>query len=304
MALLTVEFRRMLARRLLLVFVLIGLVGIALAGVVTAANSHPPSASQLASARAELIQARARCVQQVSATPGELPPGMTAEEFCARSLRLESFYPNQHFDLSSSLRNVFLGTNALLVIAGLVLGASFIGAEWHAGTVTTLLTWEPRRIRVLLAKLIVALVAVFVLALAFQAILGLVLAAAAALRGTTQGTGAVWLRSVSGVAVRSAGLAALAAALGFALAAVGRNTAAAVGVAFAYVAVVERLIAGLRPHWQRWLIGDNSALFLTGRDDRIPPLDRSLAGSAAVLAFYSLLVIGVALLAFQRRDVT
>ena len=44
------------------------------------------------------------------------------------------------------LRGTLQGTTVPLVMASWLLGASFIGAEWRAGTVTTLLTWEPRRV--------------------------------------------------------------------------------------------------------------------------------------------------------------
>ena len=39
-----------------------------------------------------------------------------------------------------------------VVAAAWLLAASFVGAEWHAGTMGTLLTWEPRRLYVLGAK--------------------------------------------------------------------------------------------------------------------------------------------------------
>ncbi len=210
---------------------------------------------------------------------------------------------NGQFQLTT-LRDVFLGTSSFLVIAGTVLGASFIGAEWHAGTLTTLLTWEPRRLRVFAAKLVAATVVIFLLAMFLQAVLGLVLAFVAALRGITEGTDAAWLRSVAGVALRSATLAAVAGAMGYAIAAVGRNTAAAIGVAFVYVAVAERLVAGLRPHWQRWLVGDNAGQFLTGENNRFPPLNRSMVGSGAVLAAYAAILLIAAFLVFRQRDVT
>jgi hypothetical protein len=41
------------------------------------------------------------------------------------------------------------GTSLVLSSVGWMLGASAIGADWHAGHVTTILTWEPRRGRVL-----------------------------------------------------------------------------------------------------------------------------------------------------------
>jgi ABC-type transport system involved in multi-copper enzyme maturation permease subunit len=300
-----VEVRRMLARRLVLVFVLLALAGIALAAIIVAVNSRPPSASVIASAKRQQEQALTSCERDAAANPQGygVPPGESPGAFCRHELPLESFYGDTRFHLSS-LRDVFLGTSFILSVGALVLGASFMGAEWHAGTLATLLTWEPRRLRVFIAKLIAMALVVFLLAVAVQLILGLVLAAVAAVRGTTEGTGAAWLRSVTGVAFRSAGLAVMASVLGFAIATIGRNTAAALGVAFVYLAVAERLIGALRPHWQPWLIGDNSLLFLNGEDNRFPPLNRSMLAAAGLLGTYTLILIVVALVVFRRRDVT
>ena len=41
-----------------------------------------------------------------------------------------------------------------LLIGAVVGGASMIGAEWRAGTFVTLLTWQPDRRRVAIAKLL------------------------------------------------------------------------------------------------------------------------------------------------------
>ena len=51
------------------------------------------------------------------------------------------------------LPDVLMGTSLVLVSVGWMLGASAIGADWHAGHLTTILTWEPRRGRVLFAKI-------------------------------------------------------------------------------------------------------------------------------------------------------
>lgn len=40
---------------------------------------------------------------------------------------------------------------ALLIIAGFMVGASAVGADWQAGFIPTLLTWEGRRVSVFLA---------------------------------------------------------------------------------------------------------------------------------------------------------
>ena len=53
------------------------------------------------------------------------------------------------------------------------------------------------------------------------------------------------------------------AVIGAAVAAVGRHTAAALGVVFVWTAVIEGLIRGFRPHWTPWLLGDNLVSFLS-----------------------------------------
>ena len=57
--------------------------------------------------------------------------------------------------------------------------------------------------------------------------------------------------------------AAISAVIGGAVAAVGRHTAAALGVVFVWTAVLEGLVRGLRPLWTPWLLGDNLVSFLS-----------------------------------------
>ncbi len=102
------------------------------------------------------------------------------------------------------LPDVLMGTSLVLVSVGWMLGASAIGADWHAGHLTTILTWEPRRGRVLFAKIAAALTGVFVLSLVIQALLGVALAAAAAGAGSTAGADSAWLAESGGVALRVA----------------------------------------------------------------------------------------------------
>jgi len=299
-ALLSVELRRMLARRLVLVFTVLAFVAIIVAAVITAVTSKPfePAVRrQVVADRGATLQA---CLQDGPDWP-PTPKNLTRRELCEQIIG-PVFVPDQRFHLTG-LRDVFLGTAFVLVVGGWLLGESFMGAEWHAGTLGTLLTWEPRRLRVFVAKLAAAAAVLFLLALVLQAVLGLVLAAAAALRGTTEGADAEWLRSVSGVAVRVAGLTAMAGAMGFAIATIGRNTAAALGVGFAYLAVVEGLVRGLRPQWSRWLIGDNAGVFLTGKAG-CPPVSRSPLGAGGVIAVYTAVLLVAALVSFRERDVT
>jgi hypothetical protein len=69
--------------------------------------------------------------------------------------------------------------------------------------------------------------------------------------------------------------ASISAVIGAAVAAVGRHTAAALGLVFVWTAVIEGLIRGFRPHWTPWLLGDNLASFLTwvSTDIQIGPFE-------------------------------
>lgn len=300
-----VELRRFVSRRLVQVLVVLLLLAIAVTGVIVAVNSKSPSAAAYADARMERTVDVRECVNHPRRYGADPQPGETPEEACERAMGpLAGLVSDKRFDLSG-LRDIFVGTSFVVSALGLVIGASFMGAEWHWGTIGTLLTWEPRRTRVLLVKLLACVAAAFVLFVAIQAVLGLVLWLVAATRGITEGTGsASWLRSVAGVVVRSAALGAFSAGVGVAIATVGRNTAAALGVGFVYFGVVEGLIRGLRPAWQPWLVGDNATLFLTGIDNRFPPLHRTMTSSGLLLLAYAAGLVAVALAWFRARDLT
>jgi len=200
------------------------------------------------------------------------------------------------------LTSVLGGISPILIIASWLLGASFIGAEWHAGSLATLMTWEPRRLRMIVAKLIACVGVVFVLVMLIQLLLGGGLAMVAALRGTVEGVDAAWVRTTIGVATRVAALSGLGAALGFAIASIARNTAAALGVGFAYTMVVENLIRGLRPGWVRWLMADNGFVFITGHGPS-PSFGRTILQAGFLLAAYVAAALVVAIAFFRARDV-
>jgi len=201
-----------------------------------------------------------------------------------------------------TLPDVLMGTSFVLVIVGWVFGASFVGAEWHAGTITTLLTWEPRRGRVMTAKLVAVLVSVFLVTLAIQGLLtaGLTIDAVAA--GSTAGVDAGTIATAVGVAVRVALLSTFFAGFGFGLASIGRNTAAALGVGFGYIVIVENIVRGFRPGWTAWLLTDNAGLFVIG-DPSDFAFGRSTVGAGIYLGAVALLIVLASAAVFRARDV-
>jgi hypothetical protein len=305
-ALIFVEVRRFLARRLVRVMTGLAILAILVSGTVAFVRSHRLEPGAPAPGEILRQQEIEFCAAgEYGIPPEDIPQGLTLREFCEETLvpPAVEFGGDPAFRLSD-LKEIYIGTGVILALVAWMLAGSFIGAEWRAGTVSTMLTWEPRRIRVILAKAAVAVAMAFVGTVLLQAILGAALVPAAAFRGSTEGTDVVWLRETAGVVVRGATVSAVAAALGFSLAAVARNTAAAFGTAFAYMIVFEQILAVLRPGWQKWLLVVNVGVFLSGNPQDIGVIGRSAFGAGLLLGAYALGLVFVATALFRLRDVT
>jgi ABC-2 type transport system permease protein len=306
-ALVTVELLRILSRRIVRVVGLVILAAILIAGVVVFARSHrlQPAEQQ---AREEGVRTEWQaqidaCARGEFGIPAEeIPPGTTLAEFCEEVVIGELVVADPRFGLTA-IKDVLAGTSGFLIALLLVLGASFVGAEWHAGTMSTFLTWEPRRVRVFVAKILAAAAFAFAALLIVQAVLGLALVPAAALRGTTKGADLTWLGSTVGIQIRAALMASVAAGIGLSLASIGRNTALALGVGFVYFSILEPFLRVVRPGWQRWFLSDNVATFISGESSGFIE-GRSPVEAALLIAAYTLGLTVVALELFRRRDVT
>jgi hypothetical protein len=292
-----VEVARFLSRRSVRFFGTFLLLVVTTAGVLTFVFSTRDLAAATERARTAATSDYQACLRGEFGHE-EMPAGFDPAKACAAP-DLTQVTADPRFHLTS-LQDVLGGASVALVMLGLGLGASSFGAEWHHRTIATLLTWEPRRVRVAVAKLAAAAVVVFIGVLAIEALLSFALIPAAAFRGTTSGTTASWLAGVIGVGLRGAALGAMGAVLGGAIATIVRNTALALGISFAWLAVVENMIRGLRPKWEPWLIGNNAASFVApGEEGAV----RSMLGGGVVLAIYALLIAALATQIFKRRDV-
>ncbi|HJT38612.1 MAG TPA: ABC transporter permease subunit [Actinomycetota bacterium] len=203
-----------------------------------------------------------------------------------------------------NLPDILKHVSAMAAIVAWLLGASFIGGEWRSGSFATLLTWEPRRTRVMIAKAAAAVVVSFLLVMILQAMLVGALFPAALYHGSTAGTHAAgFWRIVSFLGLRSGALAAGAALLGFSLGAIGRNTAASLGVGFFYVAIVEGAIIGnfvakARP----WLLVRNAVVFINY--ERVAAIGNRTPHQATLIVFgYAIAIFLIALIVTRARDV-
>lgn len=294
------ELLRIWSRRMVRVLAILAVIGIVVGVTIGAVQSKKPD---LIAARRAYEDTRQRCLTGGFIPEDQLPPDVTIEEFCADNVRLETFI--QGSLRLSSLSDLLKGTAFILIVLGLVIGASSAGADWQAGTMAALLTWEPRRIRVFVVRIAVVVVSVLVLAVALQSVFSIALAAAAKLRGTTVDTGSPWLTGVVWTVLRIAGASAFGAWLGLTLATIGRNTAAALGVAFGYLAVVESLLRGFIPKISGSLLSTNLVVFVDGKagtSETGSPI--AVGGASLTVALYAGVLLVVALALFRTRDVT
>ena len=328
MRLLGIEIRRAFARRLTKIVVVVALAGIIAGGLTTYFKSQRatvhvgPSATQEQQIKNDLIQSCLRGGplpgqeggptgapgEGVVPAPGQsLPPVGTADRqaVCAKAADQIQFggFEDKRFHLTR-IMDLFKHLSVWFAILAWLLAASYIGAEWRTGMMATLLTWEPRRVRVMVAKAIAAVLVAFVIVMVLQAVLVGALYPAAAYRGSTAGTNEAFWRTFSYVGLRSGALAALAATLGFAVGALGRNTAAGLGAGFVYLAVIEGgLLGGLIPSVRPWLIVGNAIIFIN--NERNPDIrGRSPTQAILLLVGYAVGLWLIATLVTKKRDVT
>ena len=274
---------------------------------------------ELAKAEAAAAAQRAQCeFAQQAAQNGQFEGEVGPEGFQCDQITASDFFNDPRLVARDALRD---GTKAVAVgvaIFAFAIGASYVGADWGAGTMQALLFWETRRGRVLFAKA-AALVSVLVAFVAFATVIvyaGLWLIALT--RGTTEGaTGGFHVANVLTM-LRGALLVSFTGLFGFAVAGLARHSGASLFGGFVYFVIVENLLRGLRPQWERWLLAENfsavlnkrTPLFLEQAVSGIDELGRRdvymLSGvrGSVMLGFYLALLLGAFYLAFTRRDVT
>jgi len=267
MSLLRTEMRRALRRRAVRVLIAIALVGCAFAGVVAYVGSAGKTLNELR-------------------FDDEGNPALMTDWWIADT--------NEGF-LAVAMFFLFLG--------GFFGGATVAGGEWRAGTVTTVLTWESRRVRLHGARSASAAILAFVISFVLQVLFLASFLPAVFLNGTTEGAdGSFWI-GLGVVMIRTSVITAASAVLAIALATVGRNTAFAVITMFAWLVVVEGLIRGLRPSLARWLWTENLGTVMTWDQLDDATFARGPLVAGATLLAYCAVIVGLATLSFQRRDI-
>ncbi|HEV2756316.1 MAG TPA: hypothetical protein VG318_11145 [Actinomycetota bacterium] len=209
--------------------------------------------------------------------------------------------PTEGFTFSEMDSNLVQVLGFPMILVGWLTGASAIGAEWQHRTVTALLTWEPRRGRVLGAKVAAAALFTIAVVVLLMALFTAVMVPAAAVNGTFAGVDGGWWADYLVAVARVAAVAAAASAVGFSLSTIGRNTAAGFGGGFAYLLIGEPLLRSWRPEWGDWLIGPNMGRVVYGAQD-FGAAEQTMAGAAAIVALWALAALVLASWFFERRE--
>jgi hypothetical protein len=139
-------------------------------------------------------------------------------------------------NVGKDLADVMQGVGVTLLFAAFVVGASFVGAEYNVGSLTTQLMFEPRRWRVHLAKAAAVAIGVAVLTFAVLLFLALAMYAGSELKGVVDGLDGAFVVHRTGQALRIAGAAAAGGVLSYAVTLVVRRSSA--GMAFFFLQFV------------------------------------------------------------------
>jgi len=211
------------------------------------------------------------------------------------------------------LTGLIPGIAIAFLMISVVLGASFIGAEYRSGTVENLLLWEPRRTKVLLTKYLAGFVSSAVAtAMALSFLTGLLLLLAQ-VHGTYEGVdGRFWIDLVS-VIFRASITGGLLFVMAMGIATIFKHTTAAVGAILGWFVIsnvlVESLVRSMRQHElvinAAAFVGEGEPFrYVEGRWGAEGVFHHGYLAAGVYVLVWAAVPAVIALIVFNRRDLT
>jgi ABC-2 type transport system permease protein len=320
--LLNTEVRRLAARRFTRVLVALSILGYLAAMIflwATHAKSTPEDVAQATAQRDSILQEWQQQCNNQSGQAADACGFVPTEE----TFPIDQFLANNPFQ-PDMVGMYALAVGAAVAMVGFVLGATSIGAEWSTKNLVAWLFYEPRRLRLIGAKLIVLCVTLVVLSFLAQAIWTLSGQLLLANRGEPvsslrpERSLTFWSDTIA-MQARAALLVLPAALLGFGLANLIRNTAAALGIAFAYFVIVENVVGAINPALQPYQFTISVAAWVSDGGITVagdPVFNQELGyvmpeeisvsnvQGGLTLLIYALVVLALSVYLFRRRDIT
>lgn len=319
MRLLRVELGRLRSRRAVVVLLVVAvgltvlLAGSAAYGTRPPDNTERAAAEQLVAAERVRTEAeRERCLDSPEEYAGS---GATVQDCEFAEPSVDWFLDRPTLSLADESRG--RGQLLLVLLAGLgiIVGATFAGADCASGSLATQLLFEPRRSWMWTAKAVATVLAASMTAAVLVVAFWLALHLVALQRGI--GTASGGWETIVDTAGRGLALVAAATLGGYALTMLLRSTVATLGLLFAYLVVGEGVIAALPLRkMSQWSVPHNVLAWL---EDGTEVYDESLCGplepmcsttyllplgqAAAYLGVLLVVAVVASVVAFRRRDV-
>ena len=281
-----------------------------------------PNAAVLADAQNRLEQAvveqnkfRDECAKQFSSDPGvNLDEMLRAGGERVGHAGPRTSSSKQPFELAEALPAGAIAMGVATAMLAFLIGATYVGAEWSSRSMVALLFWEPRRLKVMGVKIAVTALFAALLGVVTQAVWWGTAEVVARTRGDRDNLPADFWPDLFGQQGRAVLFVVLTALLGFGIANLIRNTAAALGAGFVYLVIIENLVRGFFPNRQQWLLVENVSGLLS-RDghtvyiyendpfgDGVREVLISNVRGGLVLGILTAVIVVIGVLLFKRRD--
>lgn len=323
-----VELTRLRMRRAVLVLVLVGIVVPLLVAASTVWSTRPYSEAERADAERQAEQDYALALEQVDdCVDAPEQWGIVAEagtpdatEACTTTVADPQWFTAENYLWRSALdvetvrtENVVAVAVVLLLVVVLI-GTTFVGADWASGSLSVQLLVEPRRTRTWVAKALAGGVVAAGLATVALALFWGVIAVTAASRGIDT-SGATWGRVVVS-ALWTVALLVAATLAAHALTMLLRSTVVTLGIVFAASVGTTILLAVFPAAAIRWTLPTNALAVVTGEVEYFVDVYEADGVSAQTglrvlerpeavvyVAVLVALVVAVSIVSFHRRDV-
>jgi hypothetical protein len=240
-----------------------------------------------------------RCAEREGIVREKGPPGRSQVVYVRTPV-------DRRVRVSRTFEQTIRGLGIGLVMYGVLLGSTFLAAEFGAAGLSTQLVFEPRRVRLYVAKAIAVFLGAAISAAIIIVWCGLLQYVVSALRGSTAGIDAGWLGDRATDVLRASAACGMGAVCATAVASIARRTVVAVGIFFGLVAGTG-FLGGVS--WGKPLarVSPMNTLFAVGFGDLHDPESffdlRTLTGAVTISLVWVIALSAIGALWFQRREV-